>query len=742
MENRVINKKIGKMRCEYVSLCKVIIVPDKKDGSKVLRLLRLADLKGDELVKFCQQNDEDRTFDNRSLLYLKDDHSRKVGDIGIWRWKAYEKSIEEPNKDHIKSQYDEDYKDYIEIVEMAGCSRCEDIVKQLQKSNLDEYYGNKTLFIAVDDNNKNGAKVAGVLCEPSDLRNVDGKVKLVAGVLLKFEIASCDILSFPNHEPNNDNEYEYKFYKYTKLTAPIGTVSVREQFSVIKEVIQQRIDKIKWLGFSQDEVELIQNFLTKLPDTSFVQEIASSCACDSKTAEKYLREFKQNASSFLSVENLETDILFRVLKQDPDFVEKCKVALTNDWQKENADKQNEAKSELEKIRIELSVVEQKLSDKKKELSDIEDSILNDVLSQKDALEGELEELKNNKQKLEEEIKEFKSSKQKLEEEIKAKENLAAEVEAKVFKRIEAARKNVADFISETFFANPQGSSCIGAGLSGYKASYLLTTDKFSCKHCGELTNSESFLDELSYNLRNIGYDSIADEMTEAICFCLASKLPLVCKANVLNIAQCISAMFNNNKVCIADLPIEAFNFNELVDEVNKQTIDDKKLVLVVNGAFDSFNLNTFNRIVSHLKTLGEKIFLIFSLGGVALETIPNYVWDQAMFIDGDVGLGPCSEAKICSYVSNVDFKLNSNSDEIKDKFEKLSSFSGFLSNTAKIHYAQLAADYNLSSVFTQLIIQAKSSGNKEKLLEISSEISDFNELPERQVALAYQFSED
>lgn len=726
---------LGKMRCEYISLCKVVVHTDK-NGNDELRLRRLADIKGGGFIEFRQQDDKDFTFDNRALLYFKDDHSRKVGDIGIWRWKAYEKSIYEPNKDFIDSQYE----DCIKIVKMAWCSRCEDVVKQLQKSNLDEYYGNKTLF-TVDYDDEKVTKVAGVLCEPSDLGNINGKVKLIAGALSKFEIACCNVLSFSN------NKYEYRFYKYKKLAAPIDTVridkiSVREPFSVIKEVIQQRIDKIKWLGFSQDEVELIQNFLTKLPDTSFVQEIASSCACDEKTAEKYLREFKQNASSSLSVENLDTDILFRVLKQDLDFVEKCKAALTNDWQKENADKQNEAKSELEKIRIELSVVEQKLSDKNKELSDIEDSILNDVLSQKDALEGELEELKNNKQKLEEEIKEFKSSKQKLEEEIKAKENLAAEVEAKVFKRIEVARKNVADCISEMIFANPQGSSCIGAGLSGYKASYLLTTDKFSCKHCGELTNSESFLDELSYNLRNIGYDSIADEMTEAICFCLASKLPLVCKANVLNIAQCISAMFNNDKVCIADLPIEAFNFNELVDEVNKQTIDDKKLVLVVNGAFDSFNLNTFNRIVSHLKTLGEKIFLIFSLGGVALETIPNYVWDQAMFIDGDVGLGPCSEAKICSYVSNIDFKLNSNSDEIKDKFEQLSSFSGFLSNTAKIHYAQLAADYNLSSVFTQLIIQAKSSGNKEKLLEISSEISDFNELPERQVALAYQFSED
>ena len=320
--------------------------------------------------------------------------------------------------------------------------------------------------------------------------------------------------------------------------------------------------------------------------------------------------------------------------------------------------------------------------------------------------------------------------------------MAAEVEAKVFKRIEAARKNVADFISETIFANPQGSSCICTSSFGNKASYLLATDEFTCKHCGELTNLESFLDELSYNLKNIGYNIIADEMAETICFCFASKLPMVCKTNALNIAQCISAMFNNNKVCIADLPIEAFNFNELVDEVNKQTIDDKKLVLVVNGVFDSFNLNTFNRIVSHLKTLSEKIFLVFSLGGVALETIPNYVWDQAMFIDGDVGLGPCSEAKICSYVSNVDFKLNNNSEEIKDKFKKLSYFSSFLSNTARMHYAQFAANYDWSSVFVQLIIQAKSSGNKEKLLEISSERSDFNELPEHQVALAYQFSED
>ena len=66
MENRVINKKIGKMRCEYVSLCKVITVRDKKDDSEVFRLLRIADIKYGELIKFCQQNYEYRTFDNRS----------------------------------------------------------------------------------------------------------------------------------------------------------------------------------------------------------------------------------------------------------------------------------------------------------------------------------------------------------------------------------------------------------------------------------------------------------------------------------------------------------------------------------------------------------------------------------------------------------------------------------------------------------------------------------------------------
>lgn len=726
MENRATN---GKRVCEYTSLCEVKIYKDR-DGRDIPRLFRLADIKDGELVEFIPDDNRYYSFENRKWIFLdKNENIKKVGDLGIWRWNAKPLSRDEPEKDHVTSEY---IKDVIEIVEMAGCRNCREIVEKLQRCNLEPNSRSTTLFIT--EKGKNSNKCLGLLCGPSDFGKIDGKIKLVTGALAKFEIDRCDIISF--------SDFDRKFYKYINIDDSIGTVRVREPFSVIKEVIQRRIDKIKWLGFSQYEVELIQNFLNKLPDTSFVQEIASSCACDEKTAEKYLRGFKQDTSSYLSIEKFETDILFRVLKQDPDFVEMCKAALTTDWQKENIAKQSEAKFKLEKIRDELNSAEQKLDDKKKELRKVEDSIIESHEVLKDELENELKELKSNKQKQEGELEELKSNRRKLEEDIKAKESLAAEVEAKVFKRIEAARKNVADFISETIFANPQGSSCIYTSSFGNKASYLLATDEFTCKHCGELTNLESFLDELSYNLKNIGYNIIADEMAETICFCFASKLPMVCKTNALNIAQCISAMFNNNKVCIADLPIEAFNFNEFIDEVNRQITNDKKLVLVVNGVFDSFNLNTFNRIVSHLKTLSEKIFLVFSLGGVALETIPNYVWDQAMFIDGDVGLGPCSEAKICSYVSNVDFKLNNNSEEIKDKFKKLSYFSSFLSNTARMHYAQFAANYDWSSVFVQLIIQAKSSGNKEKLLEISSEISDFNELPERQVALAYHFFED
>ena len=664
---------LGEMRCEYISLCKVIVYQDK-NGHDEFRLRRLADIKGDEFIRFYEK-DGARTFDNRSLLYFKNEHNKKVGNIGIWRWKAYEKSIYEQNKDYIDSQY-EDYRSVIEIVKMEGCSRCEDVVKQLQKSKLDEYYGNKTLFTVAHDSD---GKVTGVLCEPSDLGNIDGKVKLVAGVLSKFEIASSDVLSF--------SDCEHNFYKYTKLTASIGTVRVREPFSVIKEVIQRRIDKIKWLGFSQDEVELIQNFLTKLPNTSFVQEVATSCACNEITAERYIQKFKQNAGSYLSVGDLQAAILFRELKRDPAFVRECKAALTTDWQKENIAEQNEAKQKLEKITTELSNTEQKLSAKKKELNDIEDSILGSY----GELENELKELENNKQK--------------LEEEIKAKETLATEIEAKVSERIEVARKNVADFISEMFFANPQGSLCIGANSSGYKASCLLTTNEFICKPCGELTDLESFREELSYNLKNIGYNGNTDEMAEIVHFCLASKLPLVCKTNTLSIAQCVSAMFNNNKICVFDLPIESLNFNEFMDEVNRQ-IGQSKLVLVVNGVFDSFNLNLFNRIVTCLKTLSEKLVFILSLGGVAPETIPSYVWDWALFIDGDVGLEPCNGTRICSYVSDVDFKLNSDNEEVKDKFKKLSSFSSFLSNTARIHYAQLAANYDWSSIFTLLIVKS------------------------------------
>ena len=72
--------------------------------------------------------------------------------------------------------------------------------------------------------------------------------------------------------------------------------------------------------------------------------------------------------------------------------------------------------------------------------------------------------------------------------------------------------------------------------------------------------------------------------------------------------------------------------------------------------FDGFTLNTYTELLQHSMEWGDNALLILPLNGISIEMIPSSVWNQAMFIDGDIGVDTFPTSELHAFTTKVIFK--------------------------------------------------------------------------------------
>lgn len=655
---------------QYTSICQIF---NDYNGKKCRRL---ADIEDRKVSRFIKIEEEPPYFSNRDKLPLLDGPDTEEF-IGIWNWNVIP-NYKDSNRDYVnKMQYNSNM-NYIEVVELTECHNCEELLDFLIGHDFSCISGSKVLFVYHTTENE----MNGLLCGTSELEFCDGFARLKKNVYIlpQYTIDIGDVLEIAGK----------KIYRYLNLGMPQSIFQVKSPLEVVKEIVVRRATsaKLRQSGLSIKETQHCQAFLKELPEKTIYQEIVDAYECTEKEAEEYLSSFIKQADSYLSEDDIDMETLGAAVERNTELVRRCKELLSEDWQKENSQQLLMAQDELKKVQRAVKEERDNYTTYKEQHS-----------------------------KVQKELKE-------LQAEISKQEKLAQDVQEKIAARIALARKDAADFISEMAFAMPIDIK--SKGVLSEESSISVTYRKKKYHLGTEITDMDSFEEELTENLILSGYDErVALQMAQIIVFAICNNMPIVCGEHAERIADCISSMFGCDGTCMLSLPIGEPRCKEICDFIG-QEIKAVNRVFIVNGIFEGFSLNAFHEIRQRSEEWGNKAILIFPLNGNT-EMISSHVWNQTMFIDGDIGITDFETDTLNAFYSSVDFVLEYDAEVFRKKRKLLKQFYGMIDNMAVLNYAKYLAvtDGTMEAdemIFIQILLSAKSSEKKEDFLEKLSTI--------------------
>ncbi len=379
---------------DYLSLCRVYI-----NNSGRTKLRRLADVKdGLFTSEFLAE-----APDYNSLFWF--DGPNKKDFIGVWDWKVIPSS-NDPSKDYIKTTFNPEIQP-IEMIVIQECHSINDLVEKV-KGELSETAHMERLFLAF----KTDAGYEGIYCDKDSFIFQSGKVTLQPSVL-KLPIYEISDNSFIK----TDNLF---ILEKTGLGTPKKLLSIKDPIEIIQNMI---VNKVTWQvsqqsGFVKKEYQRIKEFLSELSTTDFYEEISHICDCTVEEAKENVDDFIKRADKVISGHTMENTVMAQIIKNDPTLYNASLEEIRNDWEKDNQEKIEFARSKIEILKNEEIEQDKRCNEKQELYNTLEQKI-------------------NEANKI-----------------IADQEQLAREVEEKVIAKIEQARDNAAEFIAENAFIHP------------------------------------------------------------------------------------------------------------------------------------------------------------------------------------------------------------------------------------------------------------------------------------------------
>lgn len=653
---------------EYTSICQVH--SDYYSGKTWLT--RLADIHDGKISRFTRIEDIPYYFGNRDRLFWRDGPNDD-GHIGIWHWNAVP-NRSDPSTDYVTTSFSK-FGKIIEVVELPNCRTFEDIVNYIADNGIPYVQGKKHFFTL------SGSKgnIPGLLCNDNDLEIVNGTAKLKPStcVLPQYIISSADIITIAGKN----------YYRLTNMGTPQDIYHLKSPFAVVKDVVVSRATStaLRQQGITKKEAQHCQLFLMDLPVTTVSQEIATAYGCTEKEAAEYLAQFLTLAESYLNESDLDLGTLSAALPRNPDMVAKCKQLLESEWRTENEAMLEAAKAKYEQVVHETKVLDNRINQ----------------------LSGSVAELIA--QGLE------------IESQISDKLQLAADVEKKVSDRIAAAQENVADFICEMAFVCGRESQAPKVESEAKKDVAIRRTVQYN--HGGIIDDLDMLEEELACNFEALGYNTTsANQMAQIAVFCICNKQPILCGSNAEAIADAISVLLHSMGAYEITLPMATDRCSELCEALDAQCVEENAVVLI-NGAFDGYSINAYTTVMQYTSQWRNHRVLLFSISGIEPASIPSAVWDNAWFIDGDIGLSKFPHGLLNSFDIACELVPQLEEASLKDARKKLKHFDCILSNRATLNYAgYMSVSGNelekTALLILQLLIQAKAKNQNSEMFSL------------------------
>lgn len=650
---------------------------------------RLADIDEGEIKLFVADDNVPHYFENRIRLYWRNG-PEEDGTVGIWSWRA-DSRVTDATKDYITSEYNQNVR-LTEIIEFPQCKTLSDLSKLITQWFEKTFVNDKVLFICTT---ANGSK-EGLLCSPGNLEYAGTQARLARSVFVlpHYTVRALDIIKVAG----------IQVFRKMNLGIPQSVYRVRTPYDVIREMLLSRasITALRENGWSKKEAQKCRSYLEKIPTQSLVQELSDAYACTEDEAQEYVDSFLNNVDTYLSASDFDTHIFSIALERNPALIERCKRQLTDEWIAENM-------AMFEDAQKQFQAAQEATAEKK--------------------CEAEL--LNNQRAELMTEI-------HCLQQQIEDTEKFASDVEEKIADRIEEAKHNAAEFVSQMAFVLPTSPFVTQTEHHEHQPINVCRSVMENVP-MGEINDIDTYEEELAENLEILGYEEItAIEIAQAVSFCLSNHIPIIVGENSVMIAQCVAASMSGSDLVEIYVSNQEIEIENLIKAINTNCSAEQSQVLLIHGAFDGYSISLFNALVNRLRSRCKGLITFLSIEGIPVSMIPAGVWNHAFYVDGDEGLQDITSGPVHSFDVSLDFDRSVDKGVFREKKKALSSYSSLIANTQTILYALYLSYYNAELkdsiiVLNQIIATVRSSGKEELLNSVFHEygISNGEELLSR-----------
>lgn len=656
---------------EYKQFQHVSIGRIFNDYSGQIWIERLADVINGEVWEFSPDDTKSHYFENRDRLYWKDGPNEE-GAVGVWSWKA-EPSYTDPSKDFVTCEFNRNAR-ITEVVDLSQCKTLTEVAARISEGIEYHITSEKILFTCTT---VNGAK-EGLLCYPGDIKYSGGIVKLASSVFM--------LPHYSIRQPDTMKIAGVRICRKINLGIPQSMVRVRQPYDAVKEMLLSKVTiaALRDYDFPKREAQKLKRFLEAIPTQSIIQDLMDAYECTEKEAEDYLTGFVEHADTYLSRTDLDMNIISEALGRNPDLILMCKEQLRDEWENENADRIEAARKQLAEFADET---EQKRTETQ------------NLILKKEDLERELGDIKQ---------------------QIEYREQFAEDVENKINERIEAARKDASDFVSQMAFITP---ASVSTSFSDNKQS--VTEIQTLCSRMESVIKTtvddvDTFEEEFTENLMLIGYEEeAAIEMASAISFGICNRMPVIISENASSIGECLAATMGGNDLTQMFITVQNIEFRSLIKSF-AHVNEDHPSVFLLHGVLDSYSVSIFNTLSAYLQAEDRNIVVLLSLEGTPANMVSSGVWNRAVFIDGDYGLTGFREQPINAHVMDMTFERIVDIEEYRARKKEINSFAELLSNLQLRMYAKYLATCRISlnesrTVLQQMITVSRSEGTEAKL---------------------------
>jgi len=425
---KILNRGRNMMEKQRISLCRV----NKPDINNTVWLYRIADLAEGIVEPVTIDRNLKEISGNRRLIY-RSDGPDLTDSIGFWEWTDAET---DDGRWRTSSKYLEDIQPYEVIIDFA-CQDIESLVEHLKSGIEIPQYIVLPMFVAV----KQQAGFEGILCDnaifSTSLLNSRKILSLKENIssLPTYQITDQEIISWEGRT----------ILKRVEVGEPTGKVSVTSLSAVIKQLFMKRLSWpiFKAQGITKSDWKQYRDFLDSIPDSTFLDELSAICDISHEEAEAGVKDFLTVADKYINAEDIDADIIVNILNAHSALRNQCDLRASELWKKEHSEEIQAANKELEEIRNHGKAEIRKAED---ELSELKENAAS-AISQRD--------------KANEEVFQARQELEQIKSEITHTKALGDEVVVNIQKKIEAAQKDMAGFISDISVflphMNPQGN---------------------------------------------------------------------------------------------------------------------------------------------------------------------------------------------------------------------------------------------------------------------------------------------